>query len=169
MDLLHDCHIQTLSVLERRTCYDRTSGFDERLRTVEDYFQWIQVGLDGYAIGYIDEPLAMYRWRTGSLSGGRATMEEATIRMLRILIEEHSLLERFGPAAEEVIRYRMAAIQRYLPYLYRLQGRNDLALRQAAALLWESPRELGPYVDLMKSCVPIPVAHALRRLRELLT
>lgn len=169
MDLLRDCHIQTLSVVERRSCYTRTGGFDERLQTVEDYLQWILVALDGHSIGYIDEPLAMYRRRSGSLSGSSVSIDEATVRMLGILLEESSLLDRYGPAAEEVVRDRVGVIQRRLPYLYRLQGRNDLALRQAVALLWESPRELGPYVDLMKSCVPIPLAHALRRLRELLT
>lgn len=166
MDLLRDCHIQTVSVVERRSCYDSTGGFDERLHTVEDYLQWILVAMDGHSIGYIDQPLAMYRRRSGSLSGSSIRIDEAMVRMLQILLEETSLLDCYGSAAEEVIRDRVAVIQHRLPYLYRLEGRNDLALRQAVALLWAFPRELGPYVELMKSCVPTSLTHLLRRLHE---
>lgn len=170
MDLLHHCHIQGgVTVVERRTCYDRTGGFDERLRRAEDYLHWVQVALDGHAVGYIDEPLAMYRWRTGSLSKNQAATLEAMLQVFRILVEENLLLERLGPVAEEVVRCRVAALQRSLPYHYRRQGRNDLARRQAAALIWESPRDASSYVELMKSYVPVSLARTLRRLRELVT
>ena len=85
-ELLQNCLIQVPTVLERRTCYDLTGGFDERFRRVEDYLHWIQVVLEGHAVGYIDEPLAMYRWRTGSLSKNQAAMAEATIEMFRVLV-----------------------------------------------------------------------------------
>lgn len=166
-DLLHNCHIQVPTVVERRTCYDRIGGFDERLRRVEDYLHWIQIVLNGHAVGYIDEPLAMYRWRTGSLSRNQAAMAEAMIQMFRILIEENALLERLGPAAEEVVRRRVAKLERGLASQYRWQGHNDLAWRQAAALIRESPRDIGLYVELMKASVPVSLTRALRRLREL--
>lgn len=166
-DLLCNGHIQIASVVERRICYDRAGGFDERLGFHEDYLQWIQVALHGYAVGYIDEPLAMYRRRTDSASTNHAKMAEGIIQMYRILLEENALLERLGTAAEAEVHRRLAVMQRHLPYLYRCQGRNDLARRQAAALIRECPRELGSYIELMKSCMPIPLACGLRRLREL--
>src|SRR5688572_29661754 len=66
IDLLQRGHIQMASVMERRICFDRAGGFEERLSNSEDYLHFIQIALHGYAIGYIDEPLAMYRRRANS-------------------------------------------------------------------------------------------------------
>ena len=58
-DLLEYSTIIVPTVVERRDCVVKLGGFDERLWSVEDYLHWIQIALDGYAIGYIDDPLAM--------------------------------------------------------------------------------------------------------------
>ena len=121
MELLRNCCIQVPTVLERRVCFDRVGGFDERFRRVEDYLHWLRVVLEGYAVGYIDSQLAMYRLREGSLTGNRAAMIEATIEMFRVLVEEHSLFERV-PEASNLVRHRMAILRDSLPYLYRRQG-----------------------------------------------
>ena len=166
MDLLGANYVVASSVLERRSCYDRTGGFDERLRWAEDYLHWIQVALDGNAVGYIDEPLTMYRFWGGSASMKSAAMLEGLIEMFRILVEEKGLFAQLGPEAEKLVRERVAIAQRELPYRYRQQGRHDLARRQAAALILESPLNFTAYVELMKSCVPLSLARALRRLRK---
>ena len=77
--------------------------------------------------------------------------------------------QRLGHAPEEVVRSRLAALKRSLPYYYRQQRRNDLAGKQVASLLWESPGDPVSYIELIKSCVPISLARALRRLRELVS
>jgi glycosyltransferase involved in cell wall biosynthesis len=167
MELLQECFIQVPTVIERRICFDRVGGFDERFRRLEDYLHWLQIVLDGYAVGYVDEPLAMYRLRTGSLTGNQAAMAEATIEMFRVLVEENALSERLGSAAEELVRSRVAALRGKLPYYYRQQGRNDLARQTSTTLIRQSPGDLHQYVELMKSCVPQSLARALRGFREL--
>ena len=104
MDLLHHCHIQIPSVIERRVCYDRVGGFEERLSFAEDYLHWIQIVLHGYAIGYIDEPLAMYRRRTNSASANHSKMAEGIFGMLCILLDEDASRERLGTVAQHVTR-----------------------------------------------------------------
>ena len=165
MDLFERCHIQVPSVLERRTCYDLTDGFDGRVSPVEDYLHWIQIALDGQAIGYIDEPLAFYRRRTGSLSANQVNMEKALIRMFRILLEETALPNDLAPASQLVLRRRLAEKERALPYLFRCQGRNDLARRQAMSLIAAFPMELNPYLELMKASIPTTLARVLSRVR----
>lgn len=164
MDLLHRCHIQTPSVTERRVCFDRTGGFDERLNYAEDYLHWTQVALHGFSIGYVDDPLAMYRRRPNSASAGRSKKEEGLLSMLSVLLEGKALRGPLGPVAQQIVRDRMDKIERSLPYVYRSEGRIDLARRKAVALVLKSPTELDPYVELMKSCL-FPLARALRGLR----
>src|SRR5262245_21557274 len=45
LDLLRRCHIQIPTVLERRDCFRKVGGFDERLKGVEDYARWILLAM----------------------------------------------------------------------------------------------------------------------------
>jgi glycosyltransferase involved in cell wall biosynthesis len=166
MQLLESCNIQLPSVVERRTCYDRVGGFDVRFRYAEDYLHWILVALNGYAIGYTEEPLGMYRFRAGSLSKNKIAMGESTVEMFRVLAEENSLFERLGPEAEEVVRCHVAILRRELLYYYRLQGLNDRALKQSIKLVKDSPSDFGLYKEIAKSCIPRTLLGILRSLRE---
>ena len=166
LDLLQNCHIQTPSVTERRVCFNRTGGFEKRLSFAEDYLHWTQVALHGFSIGYIDEPLAMYRRRPNSASASHSKMAEGLLEMLCVLLEGNALREPLGAVPQQVIRSRMDKIERSLPYVYRSEGRIDLARRKAIALVLKSPTELDPYVELMKSCL-FPLARAMRGLRKI--
>ena len=163
--LLEHCHIQVPSVLERRACYDRIGGFERRAHPAEDYLHWIQLALHGYAIGYIDKPLAMYRRRANSLSASSLRMAEGIFGVLFVLLEGNVSRELLGAEGQRVIRSRKDKIERSLPYLYRREGRISLARRKAVALILKSPTELGLYVDLIKSYL-YPLARELRKLRK---
>lgn len=163
-DLLEYSTIIVPTVVERRCCVAKLGGFDERLRSVEDYLHWIQLTLDGYAIGYIDDALAMYRWRTGSLSKNEIKMAEAMIQVFQILADEGRLGERLGFEVEVSIRQRLVLLKRNLPYLYRLEGRNDMARQRAVELIRSSPRALQPYTELLKSCIPASLANKIRKM-----
>ena len=45
--LLRRNHIQTLTVVERRNCFDYVGGFDERLPIAQDYLHWIMLAAEG--------------------------------------------------------------------------------------------------------------------------
>ena len=162
--LIDGCAIQVPTVLERRTCHDRAGGFDVRFRQSEDYLHWIRAVLNGYAIGYIDEPLAMYRWRSGSLSKNQVEMIESMIRMFELLVQEHALLQGQGPEADSV-RKRIDQLRCSLPYQYRQQGRRTVARRQAASLIGTYPCSTGLYLEYLKACVPLSMLRLLHRLR----
>jgi glycosyltransferase involved in cell wall biosynthesis len=163
LSVLESLHIQVPTVIERRTAFDRVGGFDERLRRCEDYLHWVDLLLDGHSVGYIDEPLAMYRRRAGSLSKNRAAMGEGLLRMFRILVEERGLFERAGADAQEIVLRRVATLERNLPKWYRWDGRRDVARGKAANLIRKFPFELDGYVELLKACVPAATSRLSRR------
>lgn len=165
-ELLEGLPIQVPTVVERRTAFERTGGFDDRLRRCEDYLHWFELVLHGYEIGYVDAPLAMYRRRARSLSRGQAAMAEGLLQVFRILLDEHRLWDRLDADGQKAVTRRVAALERRLLKCYRWEGRHDVARRKAARLIGESPFELEPYLEFLKSCVPVSVAHGLRELKR---
>ena len=153
-DLLQRCHIQIPTVLERRDNIELTGAFDERLKSLEDYLHWILVAMEGLAFGYIDEPLAMYRRRAGSLSSNHRGMVEARATMLEMLLREKHLPLRCGQEATEIVREHLFNVQRELAYLDRIDGRMNAARRRLIGLARESPLRTGLYVDLAKCFFP---------------
>jgi glycosyltransferase involved in cell wall biosynthesis len=154
-DILRRCHIQTPTVIERRKCVEKIGGFNEGLPVTQDYMRWIMVALEGWAFGYIDQPLAKYRWRAGSLMSSKRRILEDHARMFgRFLPEQyrgHADFLELSP----IIHGRFVAAERELAYLDRIEGHNENARRRLMALIQRSPLEVGIYVDLAKACLSI--------------
>lgn len=163
LDFINNNNMQVPSIMERRECYDAVGGFDERFRRIEDYLHWFQVVLKGYSVGYLDEPLALYRRRTGSLSRDSAAMSQALIDVFRVLVDENGLGERLDSESSAALQRRLAGARQALLYHLRQKGREDLARRESWALIRRSPGELAPYLEFVKSCVPNALVRALRK------
>lgn len=71
-----------MSVFRRRV-YERIGGFDESMRTNEDYDFWIRAALAGCRFRRNDEPLGYYRRRGDSLSAGELQMLRGIVRVLQ--------------------------------------------------------------------------------------
>jgi len=167
MDLLQRCHVEPLTVMERRDCVERTGKFDERLKGVDDYCRWILAAMEGIAFGYIDEPLAMYRWRPDAFSvSQRRTYSEAFVTMFEILLYEKSLAARCGAEAAAIIRARLYGFQRRLAYFDRTEGRTEEARGRLLRLIRERPFQAELYADFLKACIPPLLAARLRTIRE---
>jgi hypothetical protein len=69
-----------MSVFRRRV-YDIVGGFDESLRTNEDYDLWLRAAIAGCRFWRNDEPLGWYRRRDDSLSAGELRMLRGIIRV----------------------------------------------------------------------------------------
>jgi len=167
MALLQRCHIQPLTVMERRDCVQQTGGFDERLRGVDDYMRWILLAANGVEFGYIDEPLALYRWREGQFSSRhRYSYLEAFLRMFDILLTEKCLPSRCGQVVADLIHAQRCEIQRDLAYVDRQEGRLGQARRRILSLIPHRPVDSKLYVELMKCCVPPTLAARFRTLKR---
>ena len=163
--LFQECHIQTLTVLIRREYVSRVGNFDERLNGTEDYLQWVLVAMEGACLGYVDEPLAMYRWTDGSISSVSGWMCEDLMRMLKILLTEKCLEQRCGFDAVAMIRQRIRALSHELAYLDRKEGHLPRARKRLFELISETPAELKLYLDLVKACIPLRLMAQLRTLK----
>ena len=71
-----------MSVFRRRV-YEVIGGFDESLRTNEDYDFWIRAAVAGFRFRRNDQPLGRYRRRDDSLSAGELRMLRGIISVLR--------------------------------------------------------------------------------------
>ena len=165
--LLMRCHIQTLTVLERRSSFDLVGGFDERLPIAQDYLHWIMIAAEGQALGYLAEPLGKYRWRTGSLIGNHPRLLEDYVRICDILLHEKPIAARHGEECADILRARSYKVQRELACLDRIEGRNESARRRLASLIKKRPSQVELYVDLLKAYLPASlfstVTHAEKR------
>jgi glycosyltransferase involved in cell wall biosynthesis len=150
-DLLRRCHIQTPTAMERRECIDKIGGFDERLPITQDYMHWITIAFEGWAVGYIDQPLAKYRWRAGSLMSSRRGVLEDHAMMFGTLLPERYTGHTAFHEGQSIIQHRFVSAVRELAYLDRLRGDGPIARRRLRELIRQSPFAAGLYVDLAKA------------------
>lgn len=67
----------------RRKVYETIGGFDERLRTNEDYDYWLRAAAAGFRFARNDRPLGHYRRREDSLSAGEVRMLQGILTVYR--------------------------------------------------------------------------------------
>ncbi len=71
-----------VSVLARRSAFERAGLFDDNLRSCEDFDMWLRCVKSGSRIIYHDQVLVRYRRRPGSLSADEVWMWSNAIRVL---------------------------------------------------------------------------------------
>ncbi|MBP6261998.1 MAG: glycosyltransferase [Nitrospira sp.] len=157
-ELLLRSHIQTLTVLERRTAFDDAGMFDLRLPVAQDYLHWLGVVLRGYEVGYLAEPLGQYRWRAGSLMSSQRRLVEDFVRIYEIIVAEYGLEQSQGAEVMELVQAQLYATQRQLAYLERREGSGAIARRRLSSLIRQRPFDLKLYLDFAKSYVSRQVA-----------
>lgn len=156
-ELLKHSVIHMPTVIERRRSYDESGGFDEGLRYAEDYLHWLRLAINGHAFGYIDEPLALYRWRAGSLARdgtADARRSEALLRVYGSLLSDHNARSRLRMEDLKATRGQIAALHRSLSYEYRQMGQRAHARKHAIEWVRAMPMTAAPYAEWLKSFFP---------------
>jgi glycosyltransferase involved in cell wall biosynthesis len=97
VNLLADEESVFIMAVFRRRVYETIGGFDEALRTNEDYDYWLRAAGAGFRFRRNDEPLGRYRRRDDSLSASELRMLRGVLRVYRKL--RPSLLGRPGELA----------------------------------------------------------------------
>lgn len=85
-------------------------GFDEDIRWTTDWDCWARLILDGSRAGLVDEPLALYRLREGSLTAQRSHLRRGRISTLEKAATHPSL----SPAESDVVARSIARERREL-------------------------------------------------------
>jgi len=78
----------------RRSTIVQAGGFDESVPVVEDWECWMRLILDGARVGLVDEPLAVYRVRSGSGSSDRTRLMQGRLDVLGRALARTDLSER---------------------------------------------------------------------------
>ncbi|MBA5874284.1 MAG: glycosyltransferase [Nitrospira sp. CR1.2] len=151
--LLQQSHIQTLTVVERRSAFDRAGKFDLRLPVAQDYLHWIQVVLEGYEVGYLPEPLGLYRWRAGSLMSSQRRLLGDFVRIYHILLTEHDIERHDRRDIVQLVEAQLYQQERRLAYLERRECSGALARHRLRNLIRRWPLRFELYADFAKSYV----------------
>ena len=153
-DILLRSHIQTLTVMERRSAFDCAKGFDLRLPVAQDYLHWILVVLHGFEVGYLPEPLGQYRWRAGSLMSSQRRLLEDFARIYEIVLIEEKVEQTHGFDIGRLVNKRLYETQRQLAYLERRECMTTSARQRLRNLIRRWPHKCELYLDLVKTYVP---------------
>jgi peptidoglycan/xylan/chitin deacetylase (PgdA/CDA1 family)/GT2 family glycosyltransferase len=116
------------SILIKRALADAVGGFDETLRTCEDWDFWQRVARTGAKFVGLDESLAFYRMSSGSLTQNPSAMISDAAR---VITRGFSKDDRVGHPASD---YATGADPSFA-------GGPDLAL--AYFVLWSAAHEIG--------------------------
>jgi glycosyltransferase involved in cell wall biosynthesis len=139
------------SVVLRRDAVLYAGGFEERLRSLEDWVCWIKVSRK-YCFQYIDDALVQYRMHGASLSHNAAGMARNRIIALHLLLES---LSDIAPKP--------------LSRLYYSLGMSHLELGELRAALvafdnsrTAHPVQLRAWLRFCQCCVNVTLPHASR-------
>jgi hypothetical protein len=152
-DVLLRSHIQTLTVIERRSAFEQAGSFDPRLPVAQDYLHWILVVLCGFEVGYLPDPLGQYRWRAGSLMSSQRRLLEDSVRIYEILWKEQGLERTHGAEMLQLVQGQLYRTQRQLAYLERREYLATAARKRIRNLIRQWPFRLELYLDLAKTYI----------------
>lgn len=124
--------LQTPGMVVRRAVYEHLGGFDHRIRSYgEDWEMWVRIAAH-YPVWYEVEPLALYRLRRGSLTGGaqRSGQSGKDMRQVMEINRAHLPADRAGAITREARKnFALASLRR----CHRVLDLNDTA---TVKVLW---------------------------------
>ena len=136
--------VQTPSMVVRRSVYEQVGGFDDRAGDAEDWEMWTRIAAQT-RVFHVVEPLALYRVRSASLSGGTLRTGR-NVESLRQVVELNraslpdDVRDELTAEAHEVIA--LTALKRARRLLgagdrdaARAQAREALKTSRSAAVL----------------------------------
>ncbi len=120
--LLHGNHLNPNVVMFRKSVYESLGGFDETLRSAEDWEYWLKFAHAGVNFGHVNQPLTRYRVRSNSLSGDGVVMYQTAIRVLEKQYDKAVTQKQL-----QLIRQGIAARYKKLLVAYLVQGKRKEA------------------------------------------
>ncbi|HVI11161.1 MAG TPA: glycosyltransferase [Candidatus Binatia bacterium] len=130
---------QTSAVLLRKTCIDHVGGFDTSLRMGDDYEFFLRISRH-YELGYIDEPLVLYRQhpQQGTRTWGKELQQGAPWEFLVLKRIVDLYPEIYGELGKAKVNHRLAKPYAALAYACLNEGdpKDVRALLRRALRYW---------------------------------
>lgn len=109
-----------------RSILEKTGGFDESLRSAQDYDLWIRCSMYG-KLHYIEKPLETYVVREGNITSNTYRRYVCEMRICRKYIAE--LKKRYGETStQKIVRKRVFMIHKVETYISLTQKKVGTAL-----------------------------------------
>ncbi|MDR9773509.1 trifunctional glycosyltransferase/class I SAM-dependent methyltransferase/polysaccharide deacetylase [Rhizobium hidalgonense] len=137
------CALAVHTVVFPKSLFDRLGGMDESLQTCEDWDLWLRMAFAGAEFRRVDECLAFYRMKAGSLSGDPVKMVRDAIC---VTSKAEALRVQHGLSAEEPeADWITPAVSqlRMLAWVVAAKLDSTLDVAALAALLPEIPDATG--------------------------
>ncbi|MDQ3420699.1 MAG: glycosyltransferase [Acidobacteriota bacterium] len=125
LSIIEDENAVFIMTVFRRRVYETIGGFDEALRTNEDYDFWLRAAAANFRFTRNDRPLAHYRQRSDSLSAAQGQMIRG------ILVVYAKLRARLGDNSE-LIAAIDAQVTRFERELLAAEAREAMMARNSA-------------------------------------
>ena len=126
LSIIEDENAVFIMTVFRRRVYETIGGFDEALRTNEDYDFWLRAAVAGFRFARNDRPLAHYRQRSDSLSAAEG-------QMIRGILLVYGKLRTQLQDRPEMIAAIDAQVIRFERELLAAEARAALRERNSAA------------------------------------
>ena len=139
--LLHRNFFPMPTIVIRRVCWEQLGGFDESLRSCEDYDLWLRI-VEQWAVGYVNEPLTRYcrhSENSKQLSQNTETMLLTTLWVKEAAFHRNPYLQRLQ------LKYRDSCLRReYLELADFYTQNGDLAKAKAVLDRYQPANDLSP-------------------------
>ena len=135
--------IRTPTILMPRSVFLEAGGFDESLRIGEDLHLWMRIASRADLM-FINEPLAVYRRRGGSLTLGADHPAVEGRKATRLLLKDPEFR-----AIRPLLRRRLARMDRALMWHYRNTRDRRRALMAAASAVRWAPFRLATWRNVV--------------------
>lgn len=74
--------VMAVAAMARRSIINELGGFDPSIKYSDDYDLWLRITAE-HEVGYIDEPVARYRWHENNNSHHHLAIRQNTLKVLR--------------------------------------------------------------------------------------
>ncbi len=150
------------TVMFRKECLDKVGLFPENYMISEDWHLWLRIAKE-YPVGYINEPLGLYRWQEKSLTWDYA---KAYPDRLAVLNEIISLYPDYFKNRKRLIRRAYGSL--FMRYGYALFDRGDYADARAKFFvsIRNNPFQFKSYLYLLGLLVPKSLKSQITRIKR---
>ncbi|HBB67280.1 MAG TPA: hypothetical protein DCZ93_08260 [Elusimicrobia bacterium] len=160
-------YIPILTVVARRSCFERSGLFDESVAIVEDYDLWLRIA-KYYRLVYADSLVAKYRVHPGNIS--RITGDKEEKLLLDMIKIRRRALEQNPGIARELsaggLRRCYYKLYLNLATFYLKCGARDKARVNIARYISLCPYDPVPYLLFLLSYAPSRAYGAVLRARD---
>jgi len=156
--------IGTITVMARRECFDRAGLFPESFTHSSDWHQWLRIAMY-YPVGYLDKPLARYRWSASSLT---SRMEAPYPSRIEVIKDMQRIFPEYFRRRRFLYRRALAGCLFRYGYANFHQGDEKAAALQFLRALKNNPLLFKPYIYLLIISFPPAIRAKLLKLKRIL-